>query len=259
MVDVQVARSLDEAGVPSVFMLDGQLSAYGIDIVRMTSAWVIADELIERACEALRSADFCVCEKGEDCGGMKPNLDFEDFAPAYHFHFPLRKDFFPEGNEWTETLELYRKSDVLPNLPDPELGPPTPDDPNYMLVSDPSLPVDEIGIGGGRWPVGAYPIKIPRVPRFIEAMFQVILRHNPDNHPMWSQWGMGLSSIAGYSDYCLERQKVNILTPNWDDVNPPARRFIELLSGGGELKDCIKYLSEVRGEMVERGERPQSS
>ncbi|PWY87566.1 hypothetical protein BO70DRAFT_351064 [Aspergillus heteromorphus CBS 117.55] len=169
----EVARILDEAGVPSVLVREWLLRTYAIDSWPQHSCWVIADDLMERACEALCSNGFLVY---------------------------------------------------------------------------PRLPEDKIFLGG-RWRESSYPVKIPTLPRFVEAMFQITLRNiRKLSNRLLSVWTADLNSIAGYPAYCRKMGVENTLLPNCDDIKPPARRYMELCIEE-DLKGPPRYRELSAGEM----------
>ena len=66
---------------------------------------------------------------------------------------------------------LHRKSEAFWALPDPSLEDPAPDDPNYMLATDPRLPEEAFpGFGSGRYTVPGCRVQIPTPSRFTESL-----------------------------------------------------------------------------------------
>ena len=203
---------------------------------------MIADDLIEKAYEALRDAEIPPCVKGADCDEVRPNRSSP--IPAYHFH--PDNDF----DRHCHTVDLYKKSAIFLRLPDPQLEPPAPDDPNYMLVTDTRLPKWRLGTGAGRYRPGAHPIKIPTPARYAEEMFYLVCRDMKGlGHRGY--WEVQLTYMVSL----LEDPKSDVFRIS--DVAQPARGYLELyISETASFKDMRRYAKRVRTKLIERNELP---
>ena len=94
-------------------------------------------------------------------------------------------------------LALYKKSKYIWALPELELGLPTPDDPNFILVSDERLPPAAIRGGCGPWPSSSYPVKALTAPRLTEALILLLCRDQGINtHDAF--WIVNLTYMSEY-------------------------------------------------------------
>ncbi|RJE18937.1 hypothetical protein PHISCL_08724 [Aspergillus sclerotialis] len=224
-LDEQIAKILDEAGIPSVLFAEELLDIYGVPTVTYGSTWVIADDLIEKAYEALRDAEIPLCAKGVDCDQVRPD-------------------------RWAPYSDLHKKSAIFWRMPDPQLEPPAPDDPNYMLVTDTRIPKWWLGTGAGRFKPGSHPKNIPTPARYAEAMFYLVCR-DMKGHGHSDYWETQLNYMVSIH----EDPKNDVFRIS--DVAQPARRYLEFYEEGGvPFKDKWRYMERVRAELIERNELP---
>ncbi|RAL00100.1 uncharacterized protein BO80DRAFT_476534 [Aspergillus ibericus CBS 121593] len=153
-------------------------------------SFIIPDDRINDARDALLLAGFPLCTTGCVCFDWKTH----EMVPWHHF--------LGENGNTAENpaLKLFRRSDVLFRFPDPDLAPPAPDDPWYMLTNDPRLPADDEERRGanpeGRFDAALWPIKIPTAVKLYEALILLRCRDN-DYHShsdgSWTGWSKYLA------------------------------------------------------------------
>ncbi|KAL2853655.1 hypothetical protein BJX68DRAFT_265119 [Aspergillus pseudodeflectus] len=168
-----VAKLLDDEGIPNFIWAEPFLSVIGILTAVPFNAFVVADDLIEKAAEALDKARFPQCTQGHDaCTVFWHKRDHP--YPAYHWHTDLR---YPvTAPKMTRGVFLYRKSRLFWKFPDPTLGVPSPNDPYYMLTSDRRILQVRRGPHTGPGSPEDYPVKMPVPARYLEAMMLLELR-----------------------------------------------------------------------------------
>ncbi|RHZ65409.1 hypothetical protein CDV55_104763 [Aspergillus turcosus] len=188
---VEVEKVLRVAGIPSVLWDTCLLSTYGVPVHMEYVDFVVPDHQIDAAIQALRDVAF---SDGQDfpfrCKWQekkKEEMTRSAPWPAHWFHLhslPWTPDQeFPEDTynrmqqgSMHRDLCLHRKSEALWALPDLSLEDPAPDDPNYMLATDPRLPEHRPGFGRGRFTVPGCRLQIPTPTRYTESLFLIVAR-----------------------------------------------------------------------------------
>ncbi|KAJ0273966.1 hypothetical protein COL922a_014590, partial [Colletotrichum nupharicola] len=113
-----VAKLLDDEGIPNFIWAEPFLSVIGILTAVPFNAFVIADDLIEKAAEALDKARFPPCTQGHDACTVFCHKRGHPY-PGYHWHTDLR---YPvTAPKMTRGVFLYRKSRLFWKFPDPTL------------------------------------------------------------------------------------------------------------------------------------------
>ncbi|KAL2846276.1 hypothetical protein BJX68DRAFT_268747 [Aspergillus pseudodeflectus] len=176
-LESRIARVLDDAGF---------------------SGWVVPDECIDKAKEALDKANLPPCIKGRRCFCYWPK-----FSPPV----PSTGPSLSPRPSWRLFWEFAK----------PPIGVPPPDDPYYMLVSDPRIKISDRTSVRGRQPEGRYRVKIVIPARYAEAMILLTLRDLRAKVGV-NQWHNELS-------YLLDRTHVLGLNLEVDDIREPYREF----------------------------------
>ncbi|PLN81301.1 hypothetical protein BDW42DRAFT_185500 [Aspergillus taichungensis] len=185
---VEVDKVLRAAGVASILWDTCLLDIYGVPMLIPFDDFVIPDHQMDAAVQALKDAGFSDGDGKEFIGKChwleQKKEEVRDTAPwpAHWFHAhsaPWEPDNLTSEDDYYTMLRgrihgdicLHRKSEVLWALPDPSLEDPAPDDPNYMLATDPRLPEGGIpGFGRGRYTVPGCRVQIPTPSGFTESL-----------------------------------------------------------------------------------------
>ncbi|PWY80671.1 hypothetical protein BO70DRAFT_47652 [Aspergillus heteromorphus CBS 117.55] len=186
-----VARLLEANGIPCILINDCMHDIFGFDVAVTDIEFVIPDDLMDKAVDVLRAADFAddpIVPQGElKCRPFRAlcerarGRDITRFEPIHWFH--LAGEDAPD--EFHPELCLHQKSDYFWNLPDLVLGPVNENDPHFMLATDRRLPGM---MYYGRLNVDIPPIKVPRPARYVEAMMLLCARdaHTRDRGAQWA-------------------------------------------------------------------------
>ena len=117
---------------------------------------------------------------------------FHLHRPSWNPDWKISEDGYNsmQQRERHADLCLHRKSEALWALPDLSLEDPTPDDPNYMLATDPRLPENRFSYGSGRFTVPGCRLQIPTPSRYTESVFLIIAREleMPDQGAFWLEY-----------------------------------------------------------------------
>lgn len=144
--------------------------------------FVILDEHIDKACKVLLAANFPPCPLEDACPFVHPDC----YPPTPYAHFNIYQN--GELRDWF-TLELHKKSYLLWAVPDFLLGAPALDDPDYMLVTDDHLLDYNLRLAMGWVPPTHYPVKVPTVARYAEALALLYYRdHSPKMTTHKTSW-----------------------------------------------------------------------
>lgn len=140
-------------------------------------------------------------------------------------------------------MALYKKSLFIWALPDPELGLPAPNDPNFILASDDRLPPQAVRGGSGPWSSSLYPVKILTAPRFTEALILLWCRDAGHCNDYAGFWDVNLTYI---SEYVRGRGRMDntelhpIFLPFWQS----------------SLKHWCSEIAKLRSTLIENNELP---
>ncbi|KAJ0420968.1 hypothetical protein BJY00DRAFT_312636 [Aspergillus carlsbadensis] len=240
----QIARLLDEAGVPNFMWGEPYLGILGSSTAFFFSMWVVPDHLIDQAGEALAKASFPPCKHGRDtCTTFHERITHP--YPDHHFHTDLT---YPDA--WptlSAGVHLYKKSRLFWEFSDPTPGPPPPNDPYYMLAGDPRIRTGNHFLRNSREPkpAGCTRSKSP-CPRATQI-------RDYSGQPTWTHWTAELIYLT-----C----PTHILDFNLDlqDVRAPFRQYLVALATGGGAKPrralCQVYLEMKGAKRIPPPERP---
>ncbi|PLB36560.1 uncharacterized protein BDW47DRAFT_118669 [Aspergillus candidus] len=192
---VEIDKILRAAGIPSVLWHHVLMDIYGVPMIGLVIDFVIPDHQIDAAVQALKDANFSDGDDKDIAGSChwncrKKKEDIQTTAPWpchwFHLHsapwtpdLPFSEDEFNSMSRghFHSDICLHRKSETLWALPDPSLEDPAPDDPNYMLATDPRLPDGEFPVlSRGRYTVPGCRVQIPTPTRFTESLILNIVR-----------------------------------------------------------------------------------
>ncbi|RDW67343.1 uncharacterized protein DSM5745_09209 [Aspergillus mulundensis] len=223
-----VAKLLDDAGIPNFIWGESVLATLGVDTATLFGGWVIPDEHIERAAQVLDQAKFPPCTQGRNRCTIFYDLRPHPF-PDYHWHTDLA---YPEERHlpyMTCGTFLYRKSRLFWAMPDPPLGPPAPNDKNYMLTCDPRIQQNRpdtlhiLGRGPAPADKGLHPVKMPTPARYTEAMILLDLRDTCEPRAC-DHWSVELN----YLFTLMEEGEFNVKIK---DLSEPFRDYAMRQSG----------------------------
>ncbi|GKZ28213.1 hypothetical protein AbraIFM66950_000025 [Aspergillus brasiliensis] len=228
---------LQHAGIPCAFIGEIALKSYGfVSSNKLGTSLIVADEKVEEAALILLLRGLERCSEGGNCTWEDDNLTNQSSSPAsYHYHLNHGPQADPP--HWSESLNLYKKSQIDPTLPDPGLGAPAPGDLNYTVVTDPRLPE------WGRWKTSACPIQILTHPRFVETLFNQAVNCNPkwsgDKLAPWEWKVLLLKAMLG------DPHQPEHLVALINGLEEPVRRYIELFDVK-DLKRSRAFIDQVR-------------
>ncbi|KAI9367011.1 hypothetical protein BJX61DRAFT_547910 [Aspergillus egyptiacus] len=225
-LDARVARVLDEAGVPNFTWGDCYLLIIGARFTPGFSGWVVPDELIDKAKEALDKDGFPGCFQGEQCHYYWKNLALP--FPDCHYHtdleYPEKPQRHANGTSPSHGVLLYKQSRLFWEFPRPPLGAPAPYDQYYMLTSDPRIKnwpdSDSNSNGRGRHPEGRYPVKMAVPARYAEAMVLSHIRYLRADNVVKFYWERVFHHL-------INPTYVMALNLKIDDINEPFREFVK--------------------------------
>ncbi|THC93696.1 hypothetical protein EYZ11_006840 [Aspergillus tanneri] len=156
-----ISRLLNTAGVPALLWGNYLLTIYGVPTIVDGVAFVVPDALTEVSYSALSRAGFLTCTRNSDCPHQTSS---RCPPPTRHLHIDDEL-----------TVSLYRKSDVLWELPEFGLVP-HGKSPDIMYASDTQLPSASLGHGRGRFNSPLSPVRIPTALRYCEALILLLCR-----------------------------------------------------------------------------------
>lgn len=138
--------------------------------------------------------------------------------PNMHFHITAK---------WEDKgiLALYTKSSMLWWLPEFELGPPAPDDPDLLMSDDARLPSFRVKGATGPWS-GMYPVKVLNENAYAEALIRLLCRDWRHANCYDLHWAMLLDDLTDDGErysWAVKNQEAGIglsrtLRPEWDPV-----------------------------------------
>ncbi|PKY04156.1 hypothetical protein P168DRAFT_327138 [Aspergillus campestris IBT 28561] len=186
---VEIDKILRAAGIPSVLWYTGAMDIYGVPTYEPVFDFVIPDHQMDAAVQTLKDAGFSDGD-GKDivgtcywqCRRKKEDIQTTAPWPCHWFHLhtaPWTPDKTLSEDKYNSMLLshdhadlcLHRKSETFWALPDPSLEDPAPDDPNYMLATDPRVPVWGYPVlTGGRYTVPGCRVQIPTPSRCTESL-----------------------------------------------------------------------------------------
>ncbi|EXJ79892.1 hypothetical protein A1O3_08177 [Capronia epimyces CBS 606.96] len=242
-----ISQTLDEAGVPSILWSEYLLTLYGVPTVYWSADFIVPDDKISTAYEALREAGFPECSQFADCRLCdKTSRKYWPVPPA-HLH---RDDF--------EVISLFKKSETLWNLSSFEVD---RSNGELMFASDPLLPHTKQGVGRmtGFAP-DLHPVRIPTPAYGTEAVIKLSFRDEEVDYA----WDILYGYMAEYVDRSdiLDSQKdlkpefrplmrwLNStgLTPA-EDINADGK-CISKLAMFKKLEDILKSQNELKPPLV---------
>ncbi|EAW13648.1 uncharacterized protein ACLA_043680 [Aspergillus clavatus NRRL 1] len=236
-----ISKLLDGYNIPSVLWGDCLLSVYGVPSGCNDISFVIPDDLMERAQDAVKEAYFVPCPRGEKCPVVNPRRT----SPIPHAHFHIREGKLLEP---AVTLDLHLKSQLLWAMPDFPLGI-LPGNPNFMYTSDPRLPEEDKACHRGRFPASLYPVKMPAVSRFAEALVLLYCRDaDPEVTNRGAHWQLLHRYVVVYCCDWHGMLDLGLLKPRLAEYyalwarEPPYEAWL--------------YASRLAAQMRENGELP---
>ncbi|KAA8641637.1 uncharacterized protein ATNIH1004_011773 [Aspergillus tanneri] len=233
-----ISRLLNTAGVPALLWGNYLLTIYGVPTIVDVStfatkaimeitlnfeqgvAFVVPDALTEVSYSALSRAGFLTCTRNSDCPHQTSS---RCPPPTRHLHIDDEL-----------TVSLYRKSDVLWELPEFGLVP-HGKSPDIMYASDTQLPSASLGHGRGRFNSPLSPVRIPTALRYCEALILLLCRDRGSIYEAY--WMAILTYMLEYVDG----------TPILDekDMRDGCRHFYQALKSGDSkmyvLLDRLRY------------------
>lgn len=188
-------------------------------IRRQGVSFVVPDALLETGRSTLSYAGFLPCTQGPKC-------PYPNSAPcletATHLH---------TNDELV--ISLHRKSDVLWDFPDLEIGANSTD---IMSAADTRLPPERLGRGQGRFPPSLSGVRIPSTVRYCEAMISLLCLDSES--PREPYWMAILTYLLEYVD------ETDIFQKNW--LREGYRQFYEAMKQGDpEMYLHLRTLRDV--------------
>lgn len=188
-------------------------------IRRQGVSFVVPDALLETGRSTLSYAGFLPCTQGPKC-------PYPNSAPcletATHLHI---------NDELV--ISLHRKSDVLWDFPDLEIGANSTD---IMSAADTRLPPERLGRGQGRFPPSLSGVRIPSAVRYCEAMIRLLCLDSES--PREPYWMAILTYLLEYVD------ETDIFQKNW--LREGYRQFYEAMKQGDpEMYLHLRTLRDV--------------
>jgi len=186
---------------------------------------VVDDDKVDLAYSTLRGLDYTPCADPLTCMVTYGHNGHHSFKPpSAHVHINYR-----------DSIDIYKKSEILWKLPSLELS--APDNvlgPDIILASDPRLPqYKRLGKGQGAFQKSEYPVRIPSVHRFVEALIRLKkwnLTHMLQYVPYWAV-------MLTYVDEIVDDDglfDVNYLEPSC------RKRYLKSLKGPMKSMDLVK-------------------
>ncbi|PYI12186.1 hypothetical protein BO78DRAFT_70208 [Aspergillus sclerotiicarbonarius CBS 121057] len=191
-----VTQLLRDNQIPCILIGDFMWSLFHLPPTDYSIDFVIPDELMEKANRVLINAKFCghqPLSTRDKCKALKPWTAKQfrvGFVPCYEFHLT-------DGQQTGHyDLRLYRQSESFKDLPEFPLESPTESDPDFMVVTDPRLPIpadqnDRWNDSNSLGPRATLPPIIIASPRALAgALIHVATRDCPLGSPQkgWRGW-----------------------------------------------------------------------
>ncbi|KAL2826315.1 hypothetical protein BDW59DRAFT_161154 [Aspergillus cavernicola] len=233
---VDVARILDEAGIPNVLWGWMAIALVGKDIGMREVDFVVPDEKVESATNVLAAAGFTVCMAPncfELCEDRLPenHLDhWEGLPPEQRFmswshvnsvvakdrRHPVAAAHFHVNTQYpsSEILAVHRKSYILWKFPPLTLDLPA-NDRNLMLSTDNRLTTRNGGTGP--W-IDLYPIKILTPCACAEALIYLRSRDYAHIKKLWRVWRSMLIVLSA-NDAEIRHQIQPSFRVVWESLN----------------------------------------
>ncbi|KAL4743100.1 hypothetical protein BDV11DRAFT_215794 [Aspergillus similis] len=213
-----ISSLLSASGVPNLLWGNGVptivdvsvASLYALSIERLLIlcqgvSFVVPDALLKICLSTLCNAGFLSCKQGPKC--PYPN-GAPCLATATHIHI---------NDELV--ISLHRKSDVLWDFPDFEIGANSAD---IMSAADTRLPRARLGRGQGRFPSYLSGVRIPSAVRYCEAIILLLCRDHES--PCEPYWMAILTYLLEYVD------ETDIFQDNW--LREGYRQFYRAMKQG---------------------------
>ncbi|KAH2905095.1 hypothetical protein KXV75_008698 [Aspergillus fumigatus] len=214
-----ISSLLSAAGVPNLLWGNYLLTVYGVPTIVDGVSFVVPDALLETGRSTLSYAGFLPCTQGPKC-------PYPNSAPcletATHLH---------TNDELV--ISLHRKSDVLWDFPDLEIGANSTD---IMSAADTRLPRERLGRGQGRFPPSLSGVRIPSTVRYCEAMIRLLCLDSES--PREPYWMAILTYLLEYVD------ETDIFQKKW--LREGYRQFYEAMKQGDpEMYLHLRTLRDV--------------
>ncbi|KAL2869090.1 uncharacterized protein BJX67DRAFT_379568 [Aspergillus lucknowensis] len=261
-----VARILDNAGIPSILWGWLAIALYGRDKGMSEVDFVIPDEKVEAATNALIAHGFTPCGDAHcselHCDRLPADdLDHWDDLPmeerllspnhvrcilaedrfhpvaAVHFHIQSQYAHY-------HILALHRKSYLLWSLPDFGLEPPAAEDRNLMLSNTPHMGLDAPNSGSGPWE-NLYPMKVLTPWACAEALILVHCRDEGHLQELDSVWRRMLFGLM-VRDWQISRYIGSSFQEAWGALN-----------GRRPDENAWRIFRRLRDSLIAHGELPE--
>ncbi|QKX55964.1 uncharacterized protein TRUGW13939_03063 [Talaromyces rugulosus] len=216
---------LTAAGIPNVLWGNYLLTIYGVPTVVEGVAFVVPDALVDRSFSTLRGAGFHLCPENLDCVYSNGR---RYLRATTHLHIADNL-----------AIPLYRKSDVLWDLPDFELA--SKDNyPHIISASDTRLPLASLGRGRGRFLPELKSTRIPSATKYCEAIILLLCR---DHDTLYTGYWMSILT------YILEFVDG---TDMFDEqyLGESYQKFYHALKNGDS--NTFGLLDELRHELIKK-------
>ncbi|KAL2853273.1 hypothetical protein BJY01DRAFT_78668 [Aspergillus pseudoustus] len=245
----KIAKIIDEADIP--YFLWGWLilTLHVTEIKVPEIEFVIPDDKLEAATNALVAAGYPQCEsetcvelhidrtagtgEGGNEGGLELLHSEYRFHPVAGAHFHHFQD---ERKNVTELIALLPKNDIAPWLPELKVGSPAQEDPDFMLSTDPSLPKSRGG-AWGPW-TELHPVKIQNRASYTESFLWLSCRDIDRDNNLGMRW------MAMWRRLLDVEMWVQMLREKWHPI-------------WGDGMVSIVELLKVREKMIKDGELPK--
>ena len=161
-------------------------------------------------------------------------------------HFHLTSKWDDKG-----VLALYTKSSLLWWLPEFQLGPPAPDDPDLLMSDDSRLPSFRVKGATGPW-TGMYPVKVLNANSYAEALIRLLCRDWNHVNCYDLHWIMLLEDLTDDGErysWAVKDQEAGIglnrvLRPEW---NPIWEKW------AAEKEMDVVTIESVRNQALQKG------
>ncbi|KAL2822036.1 hypothetical protein BJX63DRAFT_427387 [Aspergillus granulosus] len=180
-----VARILDEAAVTNILFGWMAVSLVGKDFGFQEIDFVVSDNKLQVATDALIYAGFPLCtihncSELESCRNKKTRN--QDELKAKNRHHPVAACHFHIMEPGQALVSLHRKSNILWWLPDAIEERPATSNPHLWLSTD-----SRLHLGSGPWPK-LYPIKILNPNWLAKAVLSLLCRDGGAPQTGWDMW-----------------------------------------------------------------------